>query len=320
MAMVRTVLGDIDAADLGVCYAHEHLIIDASFTTVLFPDFLLDSVEAGVAELKDFFAAGGRAMVDSMPADSGRNVRKLAEISRRTGVHIICPTGLHLVKYYPPGHWGPRCTAEQLAELFVADITQGVDANDYGAPWIERTAHRAGVIKVAGGKDVLSPFERTLFQAAALAQRATGCPILTHTEEGTAGLEQIEILHRHGANLQHVVLSHTDRKPELAYHRALLCTGVKLEYDSCFRWKADQPNHSLDLLVELLPEFPDQIMVGMDAARRGYWKHYGGRPGLTFLLDTFVPRLRAAGVCDDLLNRMLVRTPAATYAFDSTLT
>ena len=33
MSFVRTVLGDIDPADLGVCSAHEHVIIDRSFTT-----------------------------------------------------------------------------------------------------------------------------------------------------------------------------------------------------------------------------------------------------------------------------------------------
>mgnify|MGYP000597206748 CR=1 FL=1 len=33
LLLVRTVLGDIPSAQLGVCYAHEHVIIDPSFTT-----------------------------------------------------------------------------------------------------------------------------------------------------------------------------------------------------------------------------------------------------------------------------------------------
>ena len=40
MSFVRTVLGDIAPEDLGVCYAHEHIIIDPSFTTVMEPGFL----------------------------------------------------------------------------------------------------------------------------------------------------------------------------------------------------------------------------------------------------------------------------------------
>lgn len=54
-----------------------------------------------IAELREFYKNGGRAMVDSMPCGGGRNVMKLAEVSRNTGVHIFCPTGLHLAKFYP---------------------------------------------------------------------------------------------------------------------------------------------------------------------------------------------------------------------------
>ena len=46
--MIRTVLGDIEPADLGVCYAHEHLIIDPSVATMSYPAFQLESVENGV--------------------------------------------------------------------------------------------------------------------------------------------------------------------------------------------------------------------------------------------------------------------------------
>ena len=146
MSFVRTVLGDIATADLGVCSAHEHVIIDRSFTTHATPDFLINDVAAATAELRQFRADGGRAMVDSMPCDSGRNVMKLADVSRAADVHLICPTGLHLAKYYDPGHWGNFYSEEQLAELFIADIEQGVDRHDYNGPLVDRTKYRAGVI------------------------------------------------------------------------------------------------------------------------------------------------------------------------------
>ena len=127
---IRTVLGDITPDELGVCYAHEHIIIDDSVATLRFPDFYLPSVENAISEFAEFYAAGGRAMVDSMPCDAGRNVRKLAEISSASSVHVICPTGLHLAKYYDEGHWGRNYSVEQIAELFVADIEEGIDAWD----------------------------------------------------------------------------------------------------------------------------------------------------------------------------------------------
>lgn len=316
MAVVRTVLGDIPSSELGACYAHEHIIIDRSYTTEIFPDFLLDSVENAAQELTEFYAAGGRAMIDSMPSDSGRKVVKLAEVSRRSKVHIVCPTGLHLQKYYPPEHWGTRLDTEALAELFIADIEQGVDANDYGKPEeVERTPYRAGVIKVAGGRDCLSAHERKIFHAAARAHASTGAPILTHTEQGTAALEQAEILTASGVAPQHITLSHTDRKPDLVYHKEVLATGVFVEYDSAFRWKFEQGNPTRDLVVALFAEgYGDQIMLGMDAARQVYWKHYGGSPGLTYLLTTFAAQLLEAGLGENDLHQIFVANPARAFA------
>lgn len=314
MSFVRTVLGDVPAEALGVCYAHEHVIISASFTTAQSPDFLLDDADRAARELAEFHTAGGRAMIDSMPCDAGRDVRKLAEVSRRSGVHLVAPTGLHLAKYYDPGHWGRFYTEDQLAELFVQEIETGIDAHDYNGPLVARTPHRAGVIKVAT-ETAWTAREETLFAAAAQAHRRTGCPILTHTEQGTLAIEQVERLSRLGVDLRHVCISHADRKPDLGLHRELLRSGVRVEYDSAFRWKSGQGNPTADLVLALAPEFPGQIMLGMDAARRGYWREYGGRPGLAFLLREFTELLMGRGLTREQWERIFVTTPARTYAF-----
>jgi phosphotriesterase-related protein len=120
-----------------------------------------------------------------------------------------------------------------------------------------------------------------------------------------------------GVDLGHVCLSHTDRKPDVGLHRELLATGVRVEFDSAFRWKAGERNGTRELLETLLTEFPDQIMLGMDAARRSYWRSYGGGPGLSFLLTDFSEQLRAAGVSPLQLEKIFVSTPAATFAFKS---
>ena len=316
MSFIRTVRGDIKPTELGVCYAHEHIIIDPSYTTQLFPEFRLDSVEAGAEELTRFYQAGGRAMIDSMPCSSGRNVLKLAEISRRSKVHIVCPTGYHLKKYYPQGHWGTRVSTEELVELFVADICEGIDSNDYAGPFCERTTHCAGIIKVAGGLDKLDEHEQRLFEAAAQTHLMTGAPILTHTEKGTAGLEQVELFEEYGVDLSHVILSHTDRKPDHYYHKELLSTGVNLEYDAAFRWKETDGNPTRDLVVAMKDAgYISQIMLGMDAARRSYWTSYGGKPGLVYLLTTFSKILREAGIHTGDLKMIFQDNPARAYTF-----
>lgn len=313
MKKVRTVLGDIPAEDLGCCYAHEHIIIDPSVATLRYPDFCLESVENGIAELQQFYSDGGRAMVDSMPCDAGRNVLKLASISHASKVHILCPTGLHLAKYYDDGHWSHHYSVEQIAALFIADLSEGIDRLDYSGPCVARTAHRAGLIKIATNGPEFTKREEKIFEAAAMAHRATGAPILTHVEDGMGALEQISQLSGHGVDLAKVVLSHTDRKPDFAYHREILGSGVKVEYDSAFRWKSNN-NPTLDLATEFIGEFPDQIMLGMDAARPTYWKSYGGKPGLSFLLREFSDLLRQRGLSQAQWQKIFVATPAQTYS------
>ncbi len=312
MSFIRTVLGDIPSGSLGVCYAHEHVIIDPGHMTEKYPDFLLDSVDLAVRELIQFKKDGGDAMIDSMPA-GGRNAAKLAEVSRRTDVHIVCPTGLHLRKYYAENHWGELLFLEELAEIFIGEIEQGIDANDSDGSSVKRLPHRAGLIKIASGLDKIDEHEERIFEAASIAHRQTGCPILTHTEQGTAALEQVDLLAGFHVDLRHVVLSHTDRKPDLAYHRDILQSGVRLEFDSAFRWKKGNP--TADLVLALAGEFPSQIMLGMDAARRSYWKNYGGEPGLSYLLTDFRGQLLQAGLDEKLWRRIMVENPAEAFAF-----
>ncbi len=314
MAFLRTVTGDIDAAEAGLCYSHEHIIIDPSFTTFCYPDFLLDSVDLACADVQEFRAAGGRTLVDSMPCGGGRNPVKLAEVATRTGVSIVCPTGLHLQKYYPPGHWGEHLSAEEMAELFVAEIEEGIDVRDYNGPTILRSLHRAGVIKVATSGERPTPHERKVIEAAVIAHRQTGAPILTHAEQGAGALEQVQLFRDLGASLPHIVLSHTDRKPDVGYHKEILANGVMLEYDSAFRWPETEGNPTLELVVAMVGAgFGGQILLGMDAARRKYWRSYGGGPGLRFLLHEFVPRLREAGLVQDDIDGIFVRNPARCY-------
>ena len=312
MTFVRTILGDIDPLRMGITYSHEHIVIEDSFPTRSNPDFLLNDVGKISEELQRVFAAGGRTMVDTMPANCGRNVLKLAEVSRQTGIQIIAPTGIHLEKYYPPDHWRYRYSEDQLTRLFIADIEEGIDANDYGGPLVERTPYKAGLIKLATGDDPITLHQETVFRAVVNTHRTTGIPILTHTNNGKHALEQAEWFDRLGADLEHVVISHVDRCQDIDYHRAVLQTGVRVEYDSGFRWKTDGKNWTYTLLQNLLPEFPNQITVGMDAARNTYWQSYGGKPGLTWLLTTFCDDLRRLDLAAYFQN-LFIDTPKRLY-------
>jgi 5-phospho-D-xylono-1,4-lactonase len=310
MSFVRTILGDVPADELKRCGAHEHIIIDAAYIAEKHPDFLLDDIAAACVDLGEFRDAGGGWVIDTMPTGAGRCSRKLAVASQQSGIHIVCPTGLHLPLYYPPDHPMLSMDQEELADVFVKEIAEGV-CDDAVQP-----SYRAGVIKVAGGHGKLTPHQREAFAAAGEASRRTGCPIITHTEQGTAGEEQVNLLLNSGAHPTQVVLSHTDRLPDIAYHRRLLSSGVTLEYDHHFRtYLKDGSCPTADLIAALVPAFPNQIVVGMDLARRGYWHGRGGRPGLVWLLTVLPKLLKERDVSDDLVERILTHNPRRAFTF-----
>jgi phosphotriesterase-related protein len=58
-------------------------------------------------------------------------------------------------------------------------------------------------------------------------------------------------------------------------------------------------------------------MLGLDAARRGYWSAYGGGPGMAFLLGEFSERMAAAGVSAEARRRIFIDNPARAFAFRS---
>jgi predicted metal-dependent phosphotriesterase family hydrolase len=313
LPFVRTVLGDIAPEAMGLTYSHEHIIIEESYPTRENPLFLLNDTDKVSAELQRFYEAGGRTMVDTMPADCGRNVLKLAEVSRRTGVNIIAPTGIHLEMYYLPNHWRYTYTEEQLTALFIADVRIGIDANDYNGPCVQRTVHQAGIVKLATGEEKITAHQEKIFHAVVNTHRETGVPILTHTNFGKHAMDQVNLFEKLGADLHHVVISHVDRCQDIGYNRELLQTGVKVELDSAFRWKGDV-NWTYKLLEALLPDFPNQVTMGMDAAKNSYWQSYDGKPGLNFLLTTFKDDLLKMGL-GQYYENIFIKNPARLFAF-----
>jgi phosphotriesterase-related protein len=313
--MVRTVLGDIDPADLGFTYAHEHLIIDSPLIVDRWPHIHLPEVSAAVDELERCKAVGVGAMVDCMPAASGRDAVRLAEISRQSGVHVIACTGLHTAKYYEGQRWTSEESPEVLAGLFAADVVDGIDRYDYMGPVIRRTKHRAGILKVAVLDEAPSERDERVFGAAALAHHQTGVPILTHTEGGVGAAEQIMLFERLRVPLDRVVISHTDKIVDLAYHRDLLDSGVYLEFDQALRQAEDAVVPTSRLVAALVADgYAGQIMLATDGARRSLWAHYGG-PGLAWLATRFVEILGGLGVDEQAIETMFVTNPARFLAF-----
>jgi phosphotriesterase-related protein len=307
MSVVRTVLGDVPSDRLGMCWAHEHLVIDGGVPKLVSPEISLQRVEDAVAELAPCVAAGLGAVVDAMPADAGRNVAKLAAISRLAGVHVVAATGLHHARWYGERHWGELLEPEELAGLFAAEVTDGIDANDLNGPVLARTAHRAGVVKVAGSAGGPSVRDRRIFEAAAITTARTGTALLTHCEGGTGGLAQLRLLEDLGVPPERVILSHTDKVLDRGYHRELLAGGAWVVYDQGLR----SPETTARLVRWMVEDGrAGQLLLGTDGARRSLWSVLGGSPGLA-ALATGLGRRLAGELGPAVMERIWVANPAA---------
>ncbi len=311
--MIRTVSGDLHPDRLGIASCHDHLLIRGGILTKD-ADFRLDDLEKAVEELGYFKGAGGNALVDAIPPGLGRDPEGLRALSERTNLNIVAVTGFHKTLYYDSEHWLFWYEAKTIADLVTAEILDGMDIYGYRGPIVQRSKARAGAIKLATRYWQFNAVEEKLFEAVAMAQVRTGVPIITHTEDGTLGLEQALRLIALGVDPGRIVVGHFDKNPDPGLHLECLALGVNLQYDQPSRFKYGPDARVVDLLRRVVDAgFADRIVFGHDFAKRSYWLSYAGGPGMGYLLGRFVPRLRLEGFSEDVLERILRRNPARIF-------
>jgi phosphotriesterase-related protein len=219
--VVQTVRGPIDASTLGVTLPHEHLFAGSAGVLQTWPELVggrtafRDKVVDRLKALKD---AGVDTIVDVTPADIGRDVRFMEEVSRRSGVQIVACTG----HWLNPSLTMAARTADELAAFFVLEIERGIDG----------TGIKPGVIKVATDRDGVTPFLDRALRAAARASKATGVPVTTHTYAvGRGGEKQAEIFEAEGLSPTMVCLGHSDETDDIGYLTGLAKRGYTIGMD-----------------------------------------------------------------------------------------
>lgn len=308
---IRTVGGDIAPDTLGVTNYHEHFF---QVSPLLPGDELADEA-ASTREAELLRASGFAAVVDATPFGLGRRPDALARLSRAARLTVVATTGRHRDDHYRDrpevlegyaSAWAARFTRE-LLEAMPADDRDpdGARASD-----AEGNPLRAGVLKAGIDYWRITAAERVTLEAVAEAHRATGAPIMVHTERCTAVDELLDVLEAEGVPADRVAIAHADRSPDAGLHAAIAARGAYLGYDGAGRFK-DWPDSTLIDCCAAVVEagHGDRILLGADVARARHYAAYGGIPGLAYLGERFVPRLgERIGVA--ALDAVLVANPA----------
>ncbi len=320
MAFIRTILGDIDPKLAGVMDTHEHLIrIGGGEVALHGEDMRLPSVEAAVEEVKRFVSFGGKTVVDMNPIGVGRDIVKLLEVNQKVPeAHIIITTGFHASHVYDKTcHWVVRYSVNQIADLLIAEIEEGVDEHDYMGPIVKRSKAKAGCIKIGTSYGMITPFEEKEIQAAAIAAKETGVLINTHTGHGTMAIEQVERFIALGVKPERVMVGHVQRITDPWYHKKIAALGASFSYDGGYRVKYWPDRYRIELIQELIKAgYQDRITLATDSGKKSYLIAYGAGTGIDYDLSVFVPRLREEGVSESAIEDILINNPARLFAFD----
>jgi predicted metal-dependent phosphotriesterase family hydrolase len=307
--VVVTVLGPVAPEELGVTDAHDHLFLH----TPALPGQEFDDARKAIEEVNSAKPGGLRAIVEVTPIGLGRSPAGMRAVAKATGVHVVAATGFHRDAHYPQSHWVREASVELLAERILTDLQEGMHPND----WLTDASldpARAGVIKAGASYQHISPLEERRLVAAAMGCRETGAAILVHTEIGTCAHSIIDLLTRDGVRPERIILAHLDRNPDLELHSEVAGRGVMLEYDTPGRIKYRPDSQLIDLIESMAAAgHGGRMLLGLDLGQRDYFRAYGGGPGLAYLMETFVPRLRRR-IGEAAADAILVANAARAFA------
>jgi len=282
------------------------------------------------AELSDFKAEGGSAVVDM--STPGMRVDPLAtrRVSQQSGVHIVITTGFYSRDSWPD-HFHQMSAGDMEAHM-MNEIESGMEGTDV----------KPGHIKIAIEEDFVEP-EVNALRAGARVARKTGYSMTVHQGmllQPEAGGRIADILTEEKMNLGRVVIAHNDGRfvegnlqnrilhpdrwgLQLDTARGLLKRGLNLSID-CFGhyWDAESLGicgthdwQRMAGLVALIQEgYASQLVIGTDTFIKLLLRRFGGE-SYCRLTSFVVPTLESVGVSEADIQQVTINNPAQILAY-----
>jgi phosphotriesterase-related protein len=329
--VIHTVLGPIEAGELGVTSMHEHLLADARILhapareplpesdrvtienlgflrwnlLALEDNLVLDDAGLAAAELERAAALGQRAVVDLTVWGLGARPGDLPAIARAAGMHVVAGCGAYLDRPHPPEVAG--VAEDELTERFVAALNGEIEPG---------SGVRAGLLGLIGTSEPVTDSEQRVLRAAGAAAGRTGAAITIRLDPSARrGQWVLEQLVRAGCPPEQVIFGNVDEFADREYLGALARAGATLEWcfgnEAYYRdgYKDPTDAERLDGICAALEDgLGDRCVLGCSVWTKTQLRGYGGM-GYDHVLRRIVPALRSRGVPDDVLDAMLVHNP-----------
>ncbi len=304
----ETTQGPVPAEGLGIILPHEHIFTDLRGPTT--PGYgqadAADVVRVMSPLLSDARDKGVGVFIECTSIGVGRNVPIIAQVAEASGLPVVVPTGVYgRANFAPPEH--RNMTEDELTTLFISEIRDG----------IEGTGIKAGFIKIATDESPMNTLIEKILRAAGRAASETGAAIASHTPTGSNAVRQVDILESIDPAIRFIWV-HAQNESNRNIHVQLAARGVYIEFDSLGWNPSDDLTYITAIKNLLAAGHGDRILLSHDAG----WYQPGSANGgtqkpFTYLIDTFIPKLRDAGV-DDATIRMITQTnPVRAFGFKS---
>lgn len=340
MQTIETVLGPIACDKLGTIAPHEHFFIDTTFEAqtpkteearrlfesevsiqnidvlrrnpfLVRDNMVLDDLETAVYEVNRFKKAGGDTIVDLTNIGIKRDLKKIREVSRRTGVNVIAGCGLYTGLTVPEPY--ASMNARQLADWMIDEIRNGD----------QETGIKPGVIGEIGTSETVEPLEAKSLRAAAWANLETGLPIYIHTYPWSrASLDAIGILTHEGVKPEQICICHLDVEFDREYLEKVFDTGAYAMFDNFgkeyYFTKQDAVfsggpfETDLDrvrMIIRMIREgHTDRLMLATDVCLKSLLHSYGGW-SYDHIFTNIIEMMENEGIAPEDIDTVIHKNP-----------
>jgi predicted metal-dependent phosphotriesterase family hydrolase len=164
------------------------------------------------------------------------------------------------------------------------------------------------LIKIGVDKGPLSDIDAKLVRAAALTHLKTGLTIASHTEDGNAALEELDLLNRQGVAASSFIWVHAHIETHTEKQIAAARRGAWIEFDGISEKSLDQHVKLVKMMID--SGLIHRTLISQDAGWYNVGEPGGGQyRGYEALFTLFIPALAKAGVTKEQIGQLLTENP-----------